>query len=228
MNLNIDGTYSFIIPVQTMFLNTVLKITNHNIITEFGESFFLHRCVDDYFEPIQNLLLGNGTRYPKRTDTQLGNKRYTKKCMCNANTQDKQVVLTASFPVEQLLESTEIGISTFNRNNTEVLISHDVFNEFDPTVFSGINGDVSVEYIYQFTTTFQKNNWILYDEINTIYYAYEENTVISVFENNIGYHQVSSIELLNSPGLFYYDPIGKNLYIRPISDVNTSDIIIQT
>ena len=228
MNLDITGVYSFVIPFQTMFLNTEIKITHHNIITEFGESFFLHRCVDDYFEPIQSIILGNGTRHPKRTDTKLGNKRYSKKCVCNTENNKKQVVLTANFTVEQVLESTEIGVSTLNRNKEEILISHDVFDEFDSTVFAGITGDVSVEYIYQFTTTYQKNNWTLFDETNMVYYAYEENNVITVFENNIGYREVSDIPSVgNTPGVFFYDSVSKILYIRPISDVNTSDIIIQ-
>ena len=227
-NLQINGIYSFIIPFQTMFLNTEIRITNHNIITEFGESFFLHRCVDDYFEPIQSIQLGNGTRHPKRTDTKLGNKRYSKKCVCNTDTKKKQVVLTASFTVEQLLQATEIGITTLNRKKDEVLISHDVFEELDSTVFAGVTGDVSVEYIYQFTTSYQKNNWTIYDETNMIYYSFEENKVISVFENNTGYREVSDISSIgNTPGVFYYDPVSKILYIRPISDVNTSDIIIQ-
>lgn len=227
MNLNVNGVYSFIIPIQTMFLNTELRITNHNIITEFGESFFLHRCIDDYFEPIQYLLLGNGTLYPSRRDLKLSNQRYRKKCVCNADTKLKQVVLTASFTVEQLLESTEIGVSTLNRNNDEVLISHDVFNEIDAQVVSGVTGDISVEYIYQFTTSFQKNNWTLFDETNSIYYAYEKSKVVSVFENNVGYHEVDSLDKLVDSGLFYHDSETKNLYIRPFSDVNSSEIIIQ-
>ena len=228
MTININGVYTFKIPLTTMFMNTEIRLTGHNIITEFGESFFLHRCIDDNFEPIQNILLGNGTKVPRRTDTRLTNPRYTKKCVCTTDNKKKQIILTASFTVNQLLESTEIGVSTYNRQKKEVLISHDVFDEIDTTVFTGISGEVGIEYIYQFTTTTQKNNWTLYDETNNIYYSYEENKVITVFENNIGYREVGDIASIgNTAGLFYYDNLNKILYIRPFSDVNTSDIIIQ-
>lgn len=228
MNLNIDGTYTIQIPLQTMFLNTKIRIPRHNIITEFGEAFFLHRCINNNYEPISNLILGNGTRPPRRTDTQLGNKRYSKKCVTDIDTKAKQIILTANFTIEQLLDTTEIGVTTYNPSRKEVLISHDVFENLDTNVFTGITGDVTIEYIYQFTTTYQKNNWTLYDENNMIYYAYEENRVITVFENNIGYREVSEIDSIgNTPGVFYYDNTSKILYIRPFSDVNTSDIIIQ-
>ena len=226
--MNIDGTYKITIPIQTMFLNTKLQIHRHNIITEFGESFFLHRAIDNQFEPISNILLGNGTTTPKRTDTRLGNQRYSKKPVCTIDNKNKQIKLTANFTITQLLESTEIGVTTYNPSKKEVLISHDVFQPLDNTTFTGITGDVTIEYIYQFTTTYQKNNWTLYDENNMIYYTGEENRVITVFENQIGYREVSEVESIgNTPGLFYYDSANKILYIRPFSDVQTTDITIQ-
>lgn len=228
MNMNINGTYTITIPLQTMFLNKKITLHRHNIITEFGESFFLHRAIDNQFEPIQNLLLGNGTTPPKRTDTRLGNKRYSKKPVCTVDNDNKQIKLTANFTITQLLESTEIGVSTYNPSKKEVLISHDTFQEIDTSVFTGITGDVSIEYIYQFTTTYQKNNWTLYDENNMIYYTAEENRVVTVFENNVGYREVSEVESIgNTPGTFYYDTTNKILYIRPFSDVQTTDITIQ-
>ena len=228
MNMNINGTYTITIPLQTMFLNKKITLHRHNIITEFGESFFLHRGIDNQFDPIQNILLGNGTTPPKRTDTRLGNKRYSKKPVCTVDNDNKQIKLTANFTITQLLESTEIGVSTYNPSKKEVLISHDTFQEIDTSVFTGITGDVSIEYIYQFTTTYQKNNWTLYDENNMIYYTAEENRVVTVFENNVGYREVSEVESIgNTPGTFYYDTTNKILYIRPFSDVQTTDITIQ-
>lgn len=228
MKMNIQGTYTINIPITTMFLNKTLTLHRHNIITEFGESFFLHRAIDNQFEPIQNILLGNGTTTPRRTNTKLTNQRYSKKPVCTIDNKNKQIKLTANFTITQLLETTEIGVSTYNQSKKEVLISHDVFQQLDTSVFTGISGDVTIEYIYQFTTTYQKNNWTLYDENNMIYYTGEENRVITVFENNIGYREVSEIGSIgNTPGVFYYDNLNKILYIRPFSDVSTSDITIQ-
>lgn len=226
--MNIEGMYTYKIPIVTMFLNCELKITNHNIITDRGESFFLNRCINDAFNPIQYIVIGNGNKYPRRTDTKLGNERNRKKCSCKADIQNKRLVLTTNFTVEEIQETTEIGVITKNADDRDILISHDVYNKIDKTVFAGITGEITVEYIYQFTTSFQKNAWRVSDEANNIYYAYEENNVIRVFENSSGYRLVSTLaELADVPGGFYYDSVSKNLYIKPFGDLNSSDIIIQ-
>ncbi|MBQ9025314.1 MAG: hypothetical protein IJ104_02890 [Methanobrevibacter sp.] len=226
--MNIQGSYTFKIPVTTMFLNTELLIENHNIITDRGESFFLNRCINDAFNPIQYIVIGNGNKAPRRTDTKLGNERNRKKCSCRADVLNKRLVLTANFTAKEIQETTEIGVITTNNNSDDILISHDVYNKIDKSVFSGITGEVIVEYIYQFTTSFQKNAWLLADETNNVYYAHEENNVIRVFENNSGYRLVSTLdELRNVPGAFFYDSVSKNIYIKPFGDLNSSDIIIQ-
>ena len=226
--MNIQGTYTYKIPITTMFLNTELSIQNHNIITDRGESFFLNRCINDAFNPIEYIVIGNGNRAPRRTDTKLGNERNRKKCSVRADVLNKRLVLTAKFTAEEIQETTEIGVLTRNANKDDILISHDVYNKIDKSVFAGITGEVIVEYIYQFTTSFQKNAWLVSDETNNIYYAHEENNVIRVFENNSGYRLVSTLEeLADVPGAFYYDSVSKNLYIKPFGDLNSSDIIIQ-
>ncbi len=221
--MNIKGMYTFTIPIQTMFLNTRLEITNENIITILGESFFLHRCIDNEFEPLQYIHIGNGNFPPKRTDRKLGNEQLKKKCSVKVDILLKQVVLNCSFKVEDLEDTTEIGVS-----NGTILISHDVYNKLDSSVFRGISGDITLEYVYQFSTSFQKNAWKVYDEGSNIYYAYEENKVIRVFENNSGYRKVSSLnELQGYVGAYYYDDAGKYLYIKPIGELNSSDVIVQ-
>ncbi|WP_296882092.1 hypothetical protein [uncultured Methanobrevibacter sp.] len=229
MNLNVKGAYSFTIPITTMFLNTKLKIKGHNIITRVGEAFFLYRCIDnDLCSPINYIVIGNGTLPPKRTDRKLSNERLRKKCSSTVEIDNKRIILSCNVTVDEISDATEIGVISLNSKNEDLLISHDVYNKIDQTVFSGISGEINIEYIYQFTTSFQKNAWSIIDETNNIFYSYEENTVIRVFENNSGYRSVSSLEeLKNHDGAFYQDLTDKILYIKPIGDLNNSDIIVQ-
>lgn len=228
MSINMEGEYSFIIPIQGMFLNTHLKITNHNIITRFGEAFFLHRAIDNEFNPLQYILLGNGNIPVRRTDRRLGNEMTRKKCTASVDTVNNMIVLSAAFPLTTVREATEIGVVTLNSNNQDILISHDVFNQIDQSVFNSVSGDITVEYMYKFSSSFQKNTWNVYDETHNIYFAYEENKVLRVFENNSGYRSAGSLaELETIQGGFYYDAATKNLYVHPIGDITRSDIIVQ-
>lgn len=229
MNMNIDGFYSFIFPIQGMFLNTEFRITNHNIITKLGEAFFLHRCIDDEFNPLEYVVIGNGNIPPRITDRKLGNERNRKKCVASVDTAKNKIILTAVFTVNELAETTEIGVVSRNKNNGDILISHDVYEKIDPNIFASISGDVTVEYAYQLSTSFQKSSWTLFDESSEVYYAYEETTPLRVFENSSGYRDVGSIdELKNTIGGFYYDSQNKYLYIKPIGDLSMGDIIIQS
>ena len=198
------------------------------MITQFGEAYFLHRCIDEEFNTTLYIAIGNGEIPPRRTDRQLTNERNRKKCTTNVDLENKRVVLSATFPLSEIMETTEIGIISKNQNNEDILISHDIYNQIDESVFNSINGDISVEYAFRFTTSFQKNVWTLRPGSSNVYYAYEENIILKVFENNSGYKNVGSLsELENTVGAFYQDYTNKNLYIHPIGDITKSDIIVQ-
>lgn len=198
------------------------------MITQFGESFFLHRCIDDAFEPLMYIVAGNGTKIPTKSDLKLGNELFRKRSVAEVDLKNKQVILSASFTIDEIKQVTEIGVLTLNSSGKDILISHDIYTKLDESVFSGANGDVNIEYAFQFTTSFQKKGWKLSDEINEIYYAYEENKIVRIFENESGYRKVSSLDKLKEvKGGYYYDIPSKNVYIKPIGDLDNSTIIVQ-
>ncbi len=199
------------------------------MITKFGEAYFMHRCIDDEFSTSSMYIaIGNGKIPVRRLDRKLGNEITRKKCTSNVDLKNNLVILATTFSLSEIMETTEIGVIAKNAANEDILISHDIYNQLDKSVFNSINEDITVEYAYRFTNSFQKNVWTLFDESSGIYYAYEENLVLKVFENNSGYRKVSSLnELKNTIGAFYQDLSTKNLYINPIGDVTKSDIVIQ-
>lgn len=198
------------------------------MITQFGEAYFMCRSINEDFNSSLYIAIGNGNIPPRRSDRKLGNERNRKKCTSTVDFANNQIVLSAAFSLAEINETTEIGVLTKNTSNEDILISHDIFNQMDSSVFNAVNGDITLEYVFKFTTSFQKNVWTLYSESSNIYYAYEENNVLKVFENNSGYRKVGSLsELQNNIGAFYYDVATKNLYITPIGDITKSDIIIQ-
>lgn len=227
--MNVNGIYTFKIPITTMFINTILEVHGHNIITIPGEAFFLYRCIsNDLINELGTVAIGNGTAPPKRTDRRLGNETARKKATTTVNPSTKQIVLNCNFTAEEIQDTTEIGVLTTNKEGGDVLISHDIYNQIDSSVIAGVTGNIVIEYIYQFTTSFQKTNWAVYDEAKNIYYSYEENKIIRVFENSDGYKKVGSLnELELIEGAFYQDLEDKFLYIKPLSDLSTSDIIVQ-
>ena len=224
--IDIEGVYTFKIPIQTMFLNVELKITGHNIITLFGESFFLNRCINDAFNPISYIVLGNGSNSPTKDDVTLGNETCRKRCDCEANLNNKQLVLTAKFKAKEVRGTSEIGVA-----NDKILISHDTYQKFNSESLVGFVGDINVEYIFQFRTGSQKSEFKDASVGNNIYYIPEENPVFGVVENGVsGYRRVNSLqELSRVNGGYYYDFDSKNLYIRPIDEgsLENKEIIIQ-
>ena len=82
MKLDVTGKYKIKIPITTMFMNTTAVISGENLITLFGESFFMNRCINDEFNPIKYIALGNASNNPKKTDMKLGNETNRKVCVC--------------------------------------------------------------------------------------------------------------------------------------------------
>lgn len=233
MKINIKGKYTFNIPIQGMFLNSTLKISNTNIITNFGESFFLNRMINDNFNPIKYICLGNAVNKPKKDDIKLGNETIRKECVKEVDINKKLIILSANFPIRDIYGTTEIGVLTTNQSSNDVLISHDVYQKLDDTFITPTSGDVNVKYIFNLSTGSFRTGWEVAPNTNDlIYYIVEPNTVNLVSENNgMGYMRVNSKDsLLTTPGAYYYDINSKNLYVRTIDDSNPNDkdIIVQT
>ena len=168
MNLDFTGFYTINIPVTNMFLNTNIEITRNNLITFFGESFFMNRCINDEFKPIQYIALGNTSNVPQKEDIKLGNETSRRKCVCLADLNEKQIKLTATFPAKEVIGTTEIGVFS-----DKVMISHDKYSKIDDS-FLGVAGEVKIEYIFQLSTGALRGGWK--QSIKThVFYIYEPN-----------------------------------------------------
>lgn len=223
--IDVEGVYKFIFSFQSMFLNETVTFEGHNIITLLGESFFMNRCINDAFNPISYIVVGNGKNTSSKDDTSLGNETSRCKCNCTADLNNKCLILTGKFKAKEILGTSEIGVA-----NDKILISHDSYPKFTDDSLSGFSGDVNVEYRFQFTTGYERNGFSP-STTEGLYYIYEENPVVGVIENgDSGYHKVNSLQTLTGVrGAYYYDYESKNLYIHPYDgDSLNHKIIIQT
>ena len=216
--MNIKGYYSIKIGDKI--------IRGHNLITFLGESFFLHRMINNEFEPIQYIVLGNSSVRAKKTDIALGNETARKRCVTRVDLQRKQIILECSCTTKEILNTTEIGVAT-----DDILISHDIYENID-LIFLGDNVDsVEISYIFDLSTLTTRADWIKYSQINegntdyNVYYIYEENLVTGVIEEETnGYHTAASLEILKTKnGAYYYDVSSKRLFIRTIRDDNPNN-----
>ena len=228
----ITGYYNIIINTN----DGERRIIRKNLITQFGESFFLNRWINDKFSTIQYIVIGNGTNNPQKTDMTLGNEKYKRKCVCEANIDFKRLILTANFKATEMLGTTEIGVTTLNPEGEDILISHDRYQKIDDTFLSGAVGDVRIEYIFQLSTGAIKRGWTKSTEGNNIFYAPEKNEVIGVFENQTGngYRRLYNLQdLKDVKGGFFYDSVSENIYIKPIKDadkivdIDNEEIVVQ-
>lgn len=209
--INIKGLYCFVFSFQSMFLNETVLVKRHNLITVFGESFFLNRCINEKFNPINYIVLGNGSNIPQKEDINLGNETCRKKCSCKSDLNNKCVRLTARFKVSEVLGTSEIGVA-----NDKVLISRDMYSKYNDEFLVGFSGDIDVEYIFQFATGSEHSNFISVDGMNHVYYVHESNEVVGVVEDGCsGYREVNNLERLsNIRGAYYYDFDSLNLCVK--------------
>ena len=161
----------------------------------------------------------------------LGNETSRRRCACEADLQNKRLILTASFKASEMLGTSEIGVF-----NDKIMISHDRYVKIDDQFLSGAIGEVTVEYRFQLATGSIRRGWQEATQGNNIFYITEKNEVIGVFENNTGngYRRVTTIEDLHTiKGGYYYDTTSQNLYIRPtkdsdkLRDINEEEIVVQ-
>lgn len=207
-------------------------IRGNNLITLLGESFFMNRSVNNEFEPIQYIVLGNSSIKATKSDVNLGNETVRKKCVSEVNLNAKQIILYCSCTASEILGISEIGVA-----NNEILISHDVFEAINEEFITDNIDSVEINYTFDLQSASQRTGWQYYtegddEEVNNIYYIVEETTVTGVTEkdSNSGYRSVNSIDSLKLyTGAYYYDDITDTLFIRTTKndDPNGYKILIQ-
>jgi len=226
--MKLKGTYTFEIPITTMFINTKLKIYGENLITLFGASFFMHRWIDNEFEPLKYLVLGKGTKRPLITDESLGSETCRKLCKTNVNLNTKTLELSATFTAKEILNTTEIGVA-----NDKILISHDLYTTLSEDVIGELTTTINLTYNFHLDTGSLRTQWKKSTQHTNLYYVYEPTKVTGVIEynTNSGYVRKNSIEeVVNNKGSYYYETTTKNLYVRTSDDTHpdNNEIIIQT
>lgn len=217
--MNIRGSYTIRAG------DKILRGTN--IITLLGESFFMNRSVNNGFDPIKYIVLGNSSLQAKKKDISLGNETVRKRCVSEVNLTTKQIILYCSCTVNEILGATEIGVA-----NDTILISHDVFEAIDDEFITPNIDSVEITYTFDLSTSSQRTNWEYYTDgdtggtTNNIYYLVEENPVIGVFEKdkNMGYRGLTSIEALKTnTGAYYYDNATGTLFVRTANNDNPNN-----
>ena len=204
-------------------------IRGTNLITLLGNSFFLNRMINNEFEPISHIVLGNSRIQAKTTDISLGNVTVKKKCVTEVNVGKKQIVLFASCTAKEILNTSEIGVLS-----GDILISHDIYEPITIELIGDNVDSVEITYIFDLSTYTNRSNWVKYTQINdgedyNIYYVVEENNVMGVFEEDSasGYHSVHSLdEMKLKSGVYFYDITTKRVFIRTINEDNPNSYVI--
>lgn len=226
--MKIKGKYTITVPVCTMFLNKTIRIYGENLITLLGESFFMNRWINDELAPLQYIVLGKGTRRPQKNDLELSYETCRKIASPKVDLQNKELIMSASFSAEEIIDTTEIGTHT-----GEILVSHDLFKAINENLILGDKtSTINIDYSFSLSTGSQRSGWTVSSEDNRIYYVYEPTTVLSVIEQNTGsgYTQKNNIqELKEASATYYHDSKTKNLYIRTSKDSNPNleEIIVE-
>lgn len=210
-----------------------ILLEGENLITFYGESFFLNRCINDKYNPIQYIAIGNAESIPLRTDTVLGNETLRKTCFKQVDSYKKAVKLTCSFTASDIVGTTEIGVYCSNQERTLILISHDIFERIESSLLTNLSGTVEVEYSFLFTTATTRNDWNKLSGYENVYYLYEPSNVVGVVEDKVnGYStklDINGVE--DNLASYYYDSsMTRNLYIHTTDgkDPATKQILIQT
>lgn len=224
MNINIKGSYVFRQNGQVILKGT-------NLITFYGESFFLNRPINNNFNTMKYIVLGNGLNRPRKMNNKLGNETVRKECVKQADLDNKRILLKVNLSASEVIGTSEIGVA-----NDDILISHDVYERIHADDLNSSVGEIEVEYSFQLSTSGIRSDWkhLTSSHANSnIYYVVEPNEIIGVLEDNTncGYRKTNSLdELATYFGAYYYDRGLGQLYIRtsrgtdPVNDT----IIVQT
>ena len=216
--MNIKGYYTIKIGDKI--------IRGQNLITKLGESFFLHRMIDNEFNPVQYIVLGNSSVRAKKKDISLGNETARKQVVSRVDLANAQIILECTCTAKEIINTTEIGVAT-----DDILISHDIYENIDIEFLGDNVSSADITYIFDLSTLNTRSDWVKYSQINTggtdynIYYVYEENLVTGVIEEDSnGYHAVASLnDLKTQNGAYYYDVSSKRLFIRTITPDNPNN-----
>lgn len=224
--INIKGIYEFEIPIQGMFINQTIKIKGQNLITFLGESFFINRWINDEFNPIEYIALGNGSKLPQKKDVGLTNETVRKKCTKKVNLKEKTLDLSCQFSATEAINTCEIGVVS-----GETLISHDVYEKIDETILGNTTSLINLTYSFVLETGGFRNRWEESTKYTGAYYLTEPNEVIGVINasNKLGFEKKIAPESLTDNS-FYYDSTSQTLYVKTSnnSKPTTNQLIIQT
>ena len=239
MKIDIKGSYKF--KTHNKQGEEVILFTGENLITFFGESFFLNRPINNEFNTMKYIVLGNASNRPRKMDSALGNETIRKECIRQADLDYKRILLTCNFTTQEIIGTSEIGVA-----NDTILISHDVYEKIKAADLTNSVGEITVEYAFQLSTSSIRTGWTQkldegtvdtddykpYTQYN-IYYIDEPNEVIGVFEDNTqcGYRKVNSVDTLRDVyGAYFYNRSLNRLYIRNTRNNNPDNdtILVQT
>lgn len=203
-------------------------LEGNNLITLFGESFFMNRAVNQHFEPIKYIMLGSSNARPKKSDISLGNLTVKKQVTSSVDLSNKKIILEATFEAGEVLGTCEIGVA-----NDDVLISHDIYEKMSSSFLEDSIGEVDVTYSFELTTGSIRKDFNKVADKDYTYWIAEPSLVVGVTEKdtNCGLRSVSSIDEVESViGSYYYSLSTKNLYIHTTrnSNPNLENIIIET
>lgn len=203
-------------------------LEGNNLITLFGESFFMNRAVNQHFEPIKYIMLGSSNARPKKSDISLGNLTVKKQVTSNIDLSNKKIILEATFEAGEVLGTCEIGVA-----NDDILISHDIYEKMSSSFLKDSIGEVDVTYSFELTTGSIRKDFNKVADKDYTYWIAEPSLVVGVTEKdtNCGLRYVDSIDDVEvTVGSYYYSISTKNLYIHTTrnSDPNLENIIIET
>lgn len=224
--MNIIGSY-------TIKQKDKIIVQKKNLITTLGESFFMNRAINNEFAPVEYIVLGTSPFRAKKSDISLGNETFRKKAITEIDWNLKQIQLTCSCELSEVVNTTEIGTS-----NGAVLISHDTYPKITLEDLGEEVDSVEITYIFDFSSSAIRKGWQYYTQAdegnvqNNIYYIIEEDSVLRVHENILktfqsGYHSVRTLEELKTrQGAYYYDVYSKTLFIRTLTLENPNNLNI--
>ena len=203
-------------------------LEGNNLITLFGESFFMNRAVNQHFEPIKYIMLGSSNARPKKSDISLGNLTVKKQVTSSVDLSNKKIILEATFEASEVLGTCEIGVA-----NDDILISHDIYEKMSSSFLKDSIGEVDVTYSFELTTGSIRKDFNKVADKDYTYWIAEPSLVVGVTEKdtNCGLRYVDSIDDVEATvGSYYYSISTKNLYIHTTrnSDPNLENIIIET
>lgn len=124
--MKIKGEYYFTIKEDGEERRTK---TYHNLITSNGLNFFLKRIYTNDLQ-LTNICFGKGTTSPSTSDESLVDETGATTDL-KFKIENNKLIITAETSGEVINETTEIGVTFLDENNTPYLVSRDVHKALD-------------------------------------------------------------------------------------------------